>query len=145
MATHKSSAILALLRADARYLDCEPCYYCGRPGDSRDHVPPRTMRDRLSDLGLRDRYEFIDVACCHECNCLLGSKPLLTLTVRRRFIAARLAKRYAGVLTMPEWTDREISLLGPNLRRYVIDGLALREYTRRRIAYAHRRRCEAKP
>ena len=45
------------------------CYYCGGIADTKDHIPPQTVRKRFPELALSMAFETID--CCRRCNGLL--------------------------------------------------------------------------
>src|SRR3990172_1269779 len=71
-----------------------PCYYCGMPGNTIDHVPPTSARYRLVELGLQSRYPNNEVNACSECNGLLGCRPIWTLSERKQFIKKALQRKY---------------------------------------------------
>lgn len=112
------------------------CEYCGLVSDSIDHVPPRSVRSTLIDLGLASKYPFVEVRACRECNSLLGSRPLWTIFLRRKFIFETLKKRYKIYLEMPDWSDSELEALGYTLKESVLNGLAVRELTKKRLEVA---------
>jgi len=113
-----------------------PCYYCGFPADTIDHVPPISARSRLSELGLSPRYPNSEIDACTECNCvLLGSRPIWTLTERKLFIKKALQKKYRKVLKMKQFTDSELSQFGYNLRTSTISKAVLAEIIRSRLAW----------
>jgi hypothetical protein len=111
------------------------CEYCGMPGDSVDHVPPKVTRQKLIDLGIADRYPFCEVTACRECNSALGCRPLWTVSARRKFVKTWLRRRYKKLLSIPDWTDRELLDLGPAMQRYVIDSLTKRDIIDDRIRW----------
>lgn len=111
------------------------CAYCGLVGDTIDHVPPRSVRLTLLNLGLAARYPFVQVRACRQCNSALGDRPLWTVRQRRAWLKRWLRRRYRRHLRMPDWSDHELNQLSPALRREVVRGLALRELTRRRLAW----------
>lgn len=110
-----------------------PCYYCGQPGITVDHVPPISLRSRLGELGLNDRYTFHEVRACHECNVLLGARPLYTLTDRKRFMKRTLRRRYARFLRLPIWTDAQLAELGPTLKSSVLSAILTAEIVHKRL------------
>lgn len=114
----------------------EPCVYCGVAANSIDHVPPREAREGILAAGLGRRYPFFEVHACRECNSVLGSRGLWTLTARREYIKRALRRRYAEFLRIPDWDDSELAQLEPTMRDYVLNGLAIRDFTRERITYA---------
>lgn len=125
-----------------RYLDWQakkheaaPCRYCGMPADGIDHIPPASARTRLAALGIADRYPFVEVQCCGECNSLLGARPLWTVAKRKAFIKKALRRRYKKYLRIPAWSDGELAKLGPILQRTVINNLAWKEMIEDRIKW----------
>lgn len=113
----------------------QPCEYCGMPADSLDHVPPQAVRPFLAESWLKDRYPFVEVWACRECNCILGSRALFTVSARAAFIKKALAKRYAKFLRTPEWTDAELSKLGYVLQKIVINAIVMKELVKSRIKW----------
>lgn len=125
-----------------RYLDWAdrepeslPCYYCGMPADTTDHIPPQVVRPKLIELRLQSRYPFVEVYACRECNTLLSDRTLWTPATRKAFIKRALKRRYARYLRVADWTDAEISHLGPTLQRTVITGTAMKNMIRSRLEW----------
>lgn len=112
-----------------------PCYYCGLPADTVDHIPPKTIRERLRDIGMENRYPCHEVQACHECNSALGGRPIFTLPERKRFVKAWLRRRYARVLATPPWTDSELKEIGYTLRTMILSRALMAEIIRARIAW----------
>lgn len=110
------------------------CTYCGMAADTKDHVPPRSHRAALREL-CPGRFVEVEVVCCRECNCLLGARALFTVSERRAFIRTELEKRYRKELAMPAWTPEELAAMGPNMRTEIQHGQAVKELTRRRLAW----------
>jgi hypothetical protein len=98
----------------------EPCYYCGHPADTIDHVVPRNLLarkdvlDGLPDLG-------IDlVPACRVCNSGLGGRFFESLGERKAAAKEYLKKRYRKLLCAPRWTDDEVEELPlGKLRDYI--------------------------
>ena len=109
------------------------CHYCGLLADGIDHVPPRSVRPTLIEMGLKSRYPFVQVRCCLECNVLLGRQALWTVSQRRLYLAKRLAQRYAYYLAVPDWDDSELGALSDMLRNEVLHRLAVRDLSKQRI------------
>lgn len=84
------------------------CAYCGEYALEIEHVIPRA-------IGMPTW----TVMSCQECNSLANAFPAACFTDKRDHIRAKLRKKYARVLRMPEWDDSEIEELGPGLRSYV--------------------------
>ncbi len=118
---------------DKKFDDIIPCYYCGLPATTIDHVPPRTLRGRLIELKLDKRYEFFELDSCLECNLLLGPRAIFSRGDRKRFIKLALRKRYRRFLNISTWTDREISELGYTLKTSIISRFLMSEIIRERI------------
>lgn len=122
---------------NARSLDADlsdPCYYCGVIADTKDHVPPLSVRSRLITLGI-DRWTFVEVPACRECNNALGARSLFTLTERKRYMKAWLLRRYKRYLNLPEWTDAELGRMGPTLQSHVLQQIIIADVTRKRLAF----------
>ena len=121
--------------------DIDPCYYCGLPGNTIDHVIPTSilnMLDRGSDPITYEefiKYRKLKVPCCLECNNFLGSTYQKTIKERKIFLKKQLKRRYRKILKMPNWTQAEINELQPTLRSHVLAGLYERDLIRQRIAW----------
>ena len=111
------------------------CTYCGLIGETTDHVPPQSARPTLIALGLAPRYPFVEVRCCHECNCALGRRPLWTVAQRKAYIKGYLKRRYRKYLAIPDWTDDDLKELSLDLQDFTRHGLAVRALTRHRLAH----------
>lgn len=87
----------------------------------------------MTDMEAPRGTSWLIVSACRECNCLLGSRPLMTLTARREFLKARYRKRYARALEAPIWTAEELAELGPGLKTAVLTQEGERRRAIRRI------------
>ena len=114
--------------------EVEPCYYCGMPGGTIDHVPPQSIRPGLLKDGIT-RWEFVEVRACHECNSILSSQPPWTLGARKQKIKRKLADKYANYLEMPDWEDSELGRLGDVLGDYVASGVLMKEMLKKRLKW----------
>jgi hypothetical protein len=112
----------------------EPCFYCGVPADTTDHVPPRSVRGELMALNIT-QWEFVEVPACHECNCALGARALWTLPSRKAWIKRWLRKRYARLLVIPEWTEVERADISERLNAFIDEGLFAAQVAHRRIKW----------
>jgi hypothetical protein len=112
----------------------EPCYYCGAPAQGVDHIPPRVARAELIALGI-DKWDFLEVPACSECNSALGGRPIWILTARKEFIKKWLRRRYAKYLAIPAWTDEQRKDLGSNLSQFIDEGLLMAQITHQRIRW----------
>jgi 5-methylcytosine-specific restriction endonuclease McrA len=99
------------------------CVYCGEPATDREHVIPRSLGG------------FWTVPACKDCNALAGASLQPSLADRRRHIAAKLRRKYAKVLRMPEWDREELDELGAGLRTAVADLAAAREIVWARLEF----------
>jgi hypothetical protein len=118
------------------------CYYCGSIAGDIDHVVPKIVLKMLSDLGdeevrrrLINPNRILTVAACHECNVLLGASYFDTLAERKNHLKQKLKKRYARLLSMPEWTEDEIKQLRGRMRDHIRGEMARRALMRQRIAW----------
>jgi hypothetical protein len=98
-------------------------------------VPPRSIRERLTELGLAGRYTFQEVQACRECNCALGAKAIFALDDRKRYVKAWLRKRYQRYLKIPQWSDGELREIGHTLREHVLSGVLIAELVRARLKW----------
>lgn len=114
--------------------ELEPCFYCGVPANSIDHVPPRAMRKRMADLG---EYfgVWVEVPACMWCNSTLGNLALLTLTDRKLYIKQRLRVKFKKLLASHDWTDEQLDELGYTLKTKILASMAKRRLVRQRIAW----------
>lgn len=108
------------------------CVYCGGPNQCRDHVVPATQ-DNTRMYG-----EDKCVACCNECNSLLGSRALYSVKERAGYLAETYSRRYAKVLAMPEWTKEELSEVSPKIQKLVLHNKVLKQIIEDRIKTASR-------
>lgn len=111
------------------------CIYCGLLADTVDHVPPRSVRQTLVDLGIASRYPFQEVRCCRECNVLLGARTLWTIALRKEYIKKRLRLRYHKFLAIPDWSTEDLDKLGRDLYDFTTYGLDVRAVVRQRLKY----------
>ena len=125
--------------------NANPCYYCGDPADTVDHVVPRSVIESITDSGVDDliaaalrRRRRLLVPACRECNTLAGAKYHETLAERTDYVRERLARKYRKALAMPDWSASELVDLSDGLRGLVINGLYERDLIRRRLRYRAR-------
>ncbi len=131
---------LCKFRAESRKDDDDdvwvtPCVYCGVPADSIDHVPPRTARDRILEMGLASKYPFFTVEACRECNSLLGGQTFWTLDERKRYIKKTLRKRYKKYIELPDWSEEELKELGGSMSEYVNNSLEIKRVAIKRLEW----------
>lgn len=108
-----------------------PCYYCGVPATSEDHVLPLVALDSLLCEGtLPVASDLLTIVpSCIECNSLAGDKVFNSRREKKRYIQRRLANRYADVLNQVAWDDEEIEEMEGDMRRT----LELLEHERRLV------------
>lgn len=87
------------------------------------------------ELGLAVDYPFHEVRCCRECNSALGRQALWTIESRKSYMKEWLKRRYQRYLDIPDWSDQELAQMGPTLEASIRQGLAVREVTKRRLAF----------
>ncbi len=75
------------------------------------------------------------VRACQECNSVAGAKFFKSIGAKRRYVQARMKRRYARYLRMPDWSEADIGELGWELQQRVRRGLSIRDQTRRRVAW----------
>lgn len=114
----------------------KPCYYCGWPASTIDHVPPQHLRAGLNSTGLSERFKFYEVDACKECNCtILEGKIILTLGERKAYVKKVLRRRYRHVLATIPFTDSELAQFGPNLQSMINSNIAFREIILERLKW----------
>ncbi len=122
--------------------DITPCYYCGLPATTVDHVIPQSLIKDLAILEddyvtrqLYDRHRVREVDACRECNSALGAQYFDTLAKRKQWVQAWLRKRYKRVLVTPPWTDSELGQLSRRLQAHVIQSLDEKRVLLRRLGW----------
>ena len=113
-----------------------PCFYCGVPADTIDHVPPRSVRPFIVIEKLLHKYPFHEVTCCHECNVLLGDRALWSLPKRKKFIKRTLRIRYKRLLAAPAWTDEEKKPMGYSLKVIIEQKELMRRVLLERLSWS---------
>jgi len=114
----------------------EPCYYCGLPADTIDHVVPQTLLDRLPELHCSPTLEADTVPACRECNTGLGPRFYNSLAERKEAAHDYLRRRYRKLIEMPDWSDAELAdLADGHLKNYVRASIALRAELLRRLRW----------
>lgn len=107
------------------------------PGESVDHVPPRSVRAIILQEGAQNRWPFVEVPACLECNCFLGSRPPWSLAERKVVAKQKIKRRYARFLAIPKWTPEELEKYPKRgvLRGYIDEGIILRDATELRLKW----------
>lgn len=116
------------------------CVYCGILADSEDHVVPRHLLSRAGELGLdlskvMRMKQWVHPAC-RECNSSLGGKLFATLRERREEAHRLIRRRYASYLRTPDWSEEELSEMGPKAQAEIVAALAVRDWVRARLRWA---------
>ena len=114
-----------------------PCVYCGLAANSVEHVPPKSARAAIIDCDLSHQYPQLTVMACIECNSILGASSLWTITERKNEVKRRLRRKYAKILSIPDWTPEELSEFDPasTMHRYILQGIAARDLLRARLKW----------
>lgn len=105
------------------------CFYCGALGESKDHVPPISYPDEYEE---EERFV---VRSCLLCNYILGKRHYLTFLSRCDYLLISYRKRFQKVLSLPYWSDEDISELRGLLKRKVINAMKKKEYIVKKISY----------
>lgn len=121
-------------RFEAWKVTAAPCFYCGCPAASIDHVPPRSVRPTLIEFQVT-RWPFVEVEACHECNCYLGAQPPWTLPERKAKVKEHLKRKYGKYLRMPNWTEHEISEMGRGIFDLINESQILKELIKKRLGW----------
>jgi hypothetical protein len=95
-----------------------PCYYCGLPYATRDHIPPLSEVDFLIKHKIISPTELITIPSCQQCNQWLGTIILHTPEERRAIIKVKLRDQMK-IISDTKWSSDEMEELGPRLRREV--------------------------
>lgn len=99
------------------------CWYCGEYADSIDHALPKSVAGE----------ETRKVWACRDCNSRAEGCIFATMGEKASYIREHLRRKYASVLRAKDWTEDELSELGPSLRESVVQGGELRDRLKRRI------------
>lgn len=106
------------------------CHYCGLPADTLDHIPPRSC--------YRQGDACFQVPACNECNVLAGNTYHAEFRERCHYVKTALAKRYAHVVALPDWSADELQDMGAALKASIRKGLRLKRAAVARIAFSIR-------
>lgn len=114
----------------------DPCYYCGLPASSVDHVVPRAFLSAISGVDLSvNRHRILTVPACRECNSLLGASYQGTLEERKAHLKSILKTRYRKLLSSPPWSEAELEEIGPHLREEIERNMRNRDLIEARIRW----------
>lgn len=120
-----------------------PCFYCGVLATQVDHFIPQAFTKSVKffvECSLNSQ-RMVDeilikqklIPCCGECNRLASDGLFNTPDEKKRFIKAKLFKRYFKILELPNWSKEEIEELDYNLQSAVNAGLNDRKTIRERL------------
>ncbi len=97
---------LAMIGERAKWLTMRGiCFYCGEYGCEIEHVVPQ-----------HTRLPTYTVLACRECNGMAGGELFANVLDKLHYIRGRREKKYAKVLSMPQWTKDELKDLGYAIR-----------------------------
>lgn len=103
------------------------CFYCGDPGDNKEHVFPKTYYGEQTPK----------VWSCGECNSIAGYKVFNSIYDKRDYIHQGIESKYQPILNMPDWSTQEIAELGPGLRSLIISSQHAREWLKGRLGWKY--------
>jgi len=75
------------------------------------------------------------VPACSECNRRLGSRLLVTVPDRARYLLGRNTVKWKKLLNSPDWDEDEIEQLGGNLRRRIRAIMAAKRFAVQRLSH----------
>ncbi len=107
-----------------------PCVYCGDPGNTRDHLYPRTW---TGDGYTRTKTE--TVPACHQCNSIIGDRCGPNVDERRDFAQASIRARYGKYLQAVNWELEDLAEMGVSLRSHICAGLIRKRWIESRLAW----------
>jgi hypothetical protein len=99
-----------------------------------DHVPPLHFVSRLS-YEARRHYWLRLLPACRECNSWLGGIIKTTAADRRIHVRRHLRKKYARLLSIPEWDEVELNHLSEKLQHDIRSKLRAAAFIRQRIGF----------
>lgn len=105
------------------------CFYCGELGSTKDHLFPQIIGDGMGDT----------VRACVECNSTLNAAFATSTEERMKRLYLVYVKKYKLDQKIPEWSDDEISGLGPNLRTAVKGKIHKRQRALMRVLHIEAR------
>lgn len=111
------------------------CLYCGELADCIDHFLPISFLASLVEVGVR--VESVLVKSCFNCNSIASDKVFSTVNEKRKHIYDRLKEKSKNkkLLSLPEWTEDELSELSYTLRAVVVKDIRKKETLLRRLEF----------
>ena len=133
---------LAALEGLSEWAGVTPCYYCGLPADTIDHVIPRHILESVAILGdpavtayYNRKHRIKTVPACRECNSLIGGKYFPTLAERKAYAKTQLRRHHRETLATGSWSDAELVDLEYALQTYVAGSVNAKTILLRRLAW----------
>mgnify|MGYP001564616118 CR=1 FL=1 len=93
------------------------CVYCGGFAEARDHIIPRSFICREGNSGFDDVNNI--VAACGRCNSFKSNKIFDTIEEIKNYLFERYCNKYIKVLSMPDWSEKELSELEGALKKSI--------------------------
>lgn len=132
---HYEARYFVLKSARHSGLPWHACFYCGDPADTLDHCPPLSRIPDYEAIGLLREF-YVKVPSCRECNTLLGASLQGDIISREQKLKAKLRRRYARVLRLPDWSPSELRAMGRTMRDEIQRSIRLRERVQVRLDYS---------
>ena len=105
-----------------------PCHYCGVSAQAVDVVR------RAVAPGRAEAYE-ARMPACRECRTLAAASRERWVEARKTAVKSRLRAMYGHRLAVPDWSERELAGLSPELRGYVTRSMHERDALKDRLAW----------
>lgn len=117
------------------------CFYCGRPADTLDHVPPLSMMDFLDrEKRKRDDLPAVLVPCCIECNTALGDRMLSNVYERLLFLECYYDKKLSKLKSF--WSEEEIENMGFSFANSLKDRKQLQQIFTEQIRHIQKKQLD---
>lgn len=107
----------------------QTCIYCGLFAEEKDHIPPLYWIRECSEA------DCVLVWACKECNHTLRNQLLYTIEERCKFLYKKYKRKYAKILKIPNWSNKELSDIDKSFQLYILDGLTKKRATQERLKY----------
>ena len=109
------------------------CTYCGIPANALDHIIP-VLYTETSRKNAKYTKE-TTVPCCNECNLILSSNWLPSISERAGYLIEKYNKKYKKLLSRPDWEDWEINELKGNLKRKILSNIENKKIIQERLKF----------
>ena len=110
------------------------CVYCGLRATTKDHFVPISVVSMLIECADMHEGLFL-LPSCGECNSIASDNIFKTVAAKRRFIQARLRKKYKKLLAMSDWKENEMEDVGWSIESFVRSGMAQKALLLQRLAW----------